>query len=384
MLIEFKNKRRLPAVDIFRGLAIAIMLLVNSLPNFEQAYPLLLHAPWAGLTLADLAFPGFVFIMGAAGALWFPKHKGDNPWDKFNIIFRRSALLILLGIALNQLPLLLQHIFYPPAGVSLWTDIAEHGRLLGVLQRLGLVYFFGMIITWWLRSEKLIAIMALLLLFLSSTCFHLYDTTNPFSPDNNISMLIDGLFPGAAHCYQGKAFDPEGLYGTIAATASFLWGMLAGRQLTLESAPVFERVLLLLVSGTVLLIMGGAWSYLDIISKQLWTAPYVLLTSGGFMLLLGLLQMSCSLFPDFTEWLFTPFRLLGHNPLFMFVVPDRILLFLWYLPVQGVPVYVWLWENTLLGVLGAPLSILFYAALWVALWLPVANFLYKRQIIFKL
>jgi predicted acyltransferase len=76
MLIEFKNKRRLPAVDIFRGLAIAIMLLVNSLPNFEQAYPLLLHAPWAGLTLADLAFPGFGFIMGAAGALWFPKPKG--------------------------------------------------------------------------------------------------------------------------------------------------------------------------------------------------------------------------------------------------------------------------------------------------------------------
>jgi predicted acyltransferase len=143
-------------------------------------------------------------------------------------------------------------------------------------------------------------------------------------------------------------------------------------------------VLLLLVSGTVLLIVGGAWSYLDIISKQLWTAPYVLLTSGGFMLLLGLLQMSCSLFPDFTEWLFTPFRLLGHNPLFMFVVPDRILLFLWYLPVQGVPVYVWLWQNTLLGVLGAPLSILVYAALWVILWLPAANFLYKRQIIFKL
>ena len=321
MLIELKNKRRLPAIDIFRGLAIAIMLLVNSLPNFEQAYPLLLHAPWAGLTLADLAFPGFVFIMGTAGALWFPKHEWDNSWDKFNTIFRRSALLILLGIVLNQLPILLQHIFYPPAGVSLWTDIAEHGRLLGVLQRLGLVYFFGMIITWWLRSEKLIAIMALLLLFLSSTCFHLYDTTNPFSPDNNISMLIDGLFPGAAHCYQGKAFDPEGLYGTIA---------------------------------------------------------------GGFMWLLGLLQMSCSMFPDFTEWLFTPFRLLGHNPLFMFVVPDRILLFLWYLPVQGVPVYVWLWQNTLLGVLGAPLSILVYAALWVILWLPAANFLYKRQIIFKL
>jgi predicted acyltransferase len=379
-----RDTRRLVAIDIFRGLTIAIMLLVNSLPNFEQAYPLLLHAPWAGLTIADLAFPGFVFIMGVSASLWFAKHRDDSFGEKFSIILKRSVLLFLFGLILNQLPLLLQHCFSPEAGGSLLNDIMEHGRVMGVLQRLGLVYFFGMIITWWLRSEKHIAIMSLLLLALSSTCFHLYDTTNPFSPDNNISMLIDGIFPGAAHCYLGKPFDPEGLYGTIAATASFLWGMLAGRQLTLESAPIFERVLMLLVSGTLLLILGGVWSYLDIISKQLWTAPYVLFTSGGFMWGLGLLQMALSLFPDFMKWLFTPCRLFGTNPLFFFIVPDRLLLLFWYIKVQGTAIYPWLWEHTLLGVLGAPLSILVFALTWVLLWLPVANFLYKRQIIFKL
>lgn len=384
MLIEFKNNRRLAAIDIFRGLTIAIMLLVNSLPNFEQAYPLLLHAPWAGLTIADLAFPGFVFIMGVSASLWFGKHREDSFGEKFSMILKRSALLFLIGLVLNQFPLLLQHWFSPEAGGSLMRDIMEHGRIMGVLQRLGLVYFFGMVITWWLRSEKHIAIMALLLLALSSTCFHLYDTTNPFSPDNNISMLIDGIFPGAAHCYLGKSFDPEGLYGTIAATASFLWGMLAGRQLTMESAPIFERVLMLLVSGTLLLILGGAWSYMDIISKQLWTAPYVLFTSGGFMWGLGLLQMVLSLFPDFMEWLFTPCRLFGTNPLFFFIVPDRVLLLLWYVKVQDIAIYPWLWEHTLLGVLGAPLSILAVALIWVLLWLPVASFFHKRQIIFKL
>lgn len=384
MLIEFKDKRRLDAVDIFRGLAITIMLIVNSLPNYEHAYPLLLHAPWSGLTIADLAFPGFVFIMGVSGALWFPKHERDNPWDKFWIIFKRSLLLVLIGFFLNQLALLLQHIFQPEAGGSLLREIAEHGRVMGVLQRLGLVYFLGMILTWWLRSEKYIAIMALLLLALSSLCFHLYDTTNPFSPDNNISMVIDGLFPGAAHCYMGQNFDPEGLYGTIAATTSFLWGMLAGRFLTMANAPTFERVLTLWVSGTVLLIIGGAWSYTDIISKQLWTAPFVLLTSGGFMWTLGFLQMALSLLPDFTNWLFTPCRLFGTNPLFFFIVPDRVLLLLWYAKVQGVPIYPWLWEHTLLGVLGAPLSILVGALIWMALWLPVASFFHRRHIIFKL
>lgn len=384
MLIEFKNNRRLAAIDIFRGLTIAVMLLVNSLPNFEQAYPLLLHAPWAGLTIADLAFPGFVFIMGVSASLWFGKHREDSFGEKFSIILKRSALLFLIGLVLNQFPLLLQHLFYPEVGSSLLRDIMEQGRVMGVLQRLGLVYFFGMIITWWLHSEKHIAIMALLLLALSSTCFHLYDTTNPFSPDNNISMLIDGIFPGAAHCYLGKSFDPEGLYGTIAATASFLWGMLAGRQLTLASAPIFERVLMLLVSGTLLLILGGAWSYMDIISKQLWTAPYVLFTSGGFMWGLGLLQMALSLFPDFMEWLFTPCRLLGTNPLFFFIVPDQVLVLLWHIKVQDMAFYPWLWEHTLLGMLGAPLSILAVALIWVLLWLPAASFFYKRQIIFKI
>ena len=384
MLIEFKNKRRLAAIDIFRGLAIAIMLLVNALPNFEQAWPLLVHAPWAGLTIADLAFPGFVFIMGVSASLWFPKHEQDGSGEKFCIILKRSLLLILLGFFLCQFPLVLQHVFQPEPGGSLIKDIVEHGRIPGVLQRLGLVYFFGMIITWWLRSEKHIAIMALLLLVLSSTCFHLYDTTNPFSPDNNISMLIDGIFPGTSHCYMGQNFDPEGLYGTIAATASFLWGMLAGRQLTMESAPVFERVLMLLVGGAVLLLLGSAWSYLDIISKQLWTAPFVLFTSGGFMCSLGLLQMLLSLFPDFINWLFTPCRLLGLNPLFMFIVPDMVLMTLWQLTVKGEPFYSWLWENTLRGMLGVSLSIFAFALAWVMLWVPLADFLHKRQIIFKL
>jgi len=383
MLIEFKNNRRLATIDIFRGLAIACMLLVNALPNFELSYPLLVHAPWSGLTIADLAFPGFVFIMGVAAALWFPKHEREHFGVKFNIILRRSLLLIMIGFFLNQFNLWLDYIYNPAAGSSLLDAVFDHGRVMGVLQRLGLVYFWGMIIVWWLRSEKLIAIMALLLLVVSSTGFHLYNAPHPFSPDNNISMFIDSLFPGAAHCYMGQAFDPEGLYGTIAATASFLWGIIAGHQLTMKSASTFERVQMLWISGTVLFIAGGLWSYVDIISKQLWTAPFVLFTSGGFMWGLGLLEMGLNLFPDFTRWLFTPCSILGLNPLVMFILPDTVLMWLWLLQVNGEPFYPWLWEMTLKDAMDVPLSIFLYALLWTALWLPVAKFLHKRQIIFK-
>jgi len=383
MLIEFRDKQRLLSVDAFRGMAIAIMLIVNALPDFEQANPWLIHAPWTGMTIADLAFPGFVFIMGVSGALWFPKHKQDRPEDQLAIILRRSLLLIMIGFFLNQYPLMLEHWFHS-SSESLLGDIFQHGRVMGVLQRLGLVYFFGMLLTWWLRSEKLLGIMALMLLGVSSLCFHLYDTTNSFSPENNISMLIDGLFPGAAHCYMGKSFDPEGLYGTMAATASFLLGMLAGKYLTMRNAPAFERVLTLLVVGTGLLGLGGVWSYTDVISKQLWTAPYVLFTSGGFMWLLGLLEMSNTLFPDFSYWLFTPCRIWGLNPLFMFIVPDMVLMFLWQLQIHGEAFYPLLWEITLKGIMDVQLSIFFFALIWAVLWLPVANFLYKRRIILKL
>ncbi|MCR5757991.1 MAG: hypothetical protein K6F95_08810 [Selenomonas sp.] len=383
MLIEFRDKRRLPAVDIFRGMVIAIMLIVNALPDFDQANPWLVHAPWTGMTIADLAFPGFVFIMGVAGALWFPKHERDDFGEKFGLILRRSLLLILIGFFMGQFPLLLDHLFHPSAE-SLLADIAQHGRVMGVLQRLGLVYFFGMLLTWWLRSEKLVGIMAFMLLAVSSLCFHLYDTTNSFSPDNNISMLMDGLFPGTAHCYMGRNFDPEGLYGTIAATASFLWGMLAGRCLTMKNAPAFERVLSMFILGTVLLLAGGVWSYTDVISKQLWTAPYVLFTSGGFMWALGLLEMSNTFFPDFTYGFFTPFRIWGLNPLFLFIVPDMVLMVLWQLQIRGAAFYPWLWEMTLKGAMNVQFSIFLFALLWAMLWLPVANFLYKRRIILKL
>ena len=377
---------RLPALDVFRGLVIACMLLVNGLPDFQEAYPLLVHAPWAGITLADLAFPGFIFVMGAAGAVSFNKYSQDGNVDFLGRIIRRSLVLIALGLLLNQVPIVLQHITGSgAANQSLWKDIYEHGRVLGVLQRLGLVYFFGMILAWWLERENLLNVMAGLLLILSSVCFHLYDTTSPFSPTDNISMVIDGLFPGAAHCYMGKGFDPEGLYGTIAATASMLLGILAGRHLTMNNAPVFERVGRLVLHGGALVIAGGLWSYLDIISKSLWTAPFVLLTSGFFMWLLALLELCFTMMPDFMESLCAPWQLLGKNALFFYILPEVVLMSLWAIKAPtGEAFYPWLWSVTLKGMGNVPLSIFLFAFLWLCLWLPLANSLHKHGIMIKI
>ncbi len=378
------DHHRWPAIDIFRGLAITCMLIVNALPDFSEAYPLLLHSPWAGITFADLAFPGFVFAMGLAGSLWLPKHARDGWKTKAGIILRRGALLFLLGCFLNHVPLLLQHIFYPEAGTSLWEEISRHGRLLGVLQRLGLVYICGMLIAWWLEKERLTAIFALLLLALSSLGFHLFDAAAPFHPENNISMFVDGIFPGKAHCYLQGDFDPEGLYGTMASTASFLWGFLAGCCLTGSNASGFSREGRLALGGAGLLLLGWLWSCQDIVCKALWTAPYVLLTSGGFTLLLSLLQMLLCRWPKFAGILFAPCRIMGTNALLLYILPEMSLMLLWTLKSSsGQLLYPWLWEISLKGVVSIPFSILLFTLLWLCLWLLVANCLHKHRIYFK-
>ncbi len=378
--------RRLPSLDVFRGLVIACMLLVNGLPEFTQAYPMLLHSPWEGITLADLVMPGFIFAMGTAGALVLSKYGQDRADDIFWRIFRRSLILIFLGLILCQVPLFLQHIFYPgEASTGLLAQIMEHGRVMGVLQRLGLVYFCGMILAWWLERDDLLNTMAFLLLLLSSVCFHLYDTTSPFSPDDNISMVIDGIFPGSVHCYMGQNFDPEGLYGTIASTASMLFGILAGRHLTTKNAPTFERVSKMILHGGVLLLAGALWSYMDIVCKTLWTAPYALLTSGLFMWLLALLEISFSFMPDFMSWLCAPWQWLGKNAILFYILPEVVLMTLRMVQTSsGEPFYTWLWSVSLKGIGNIPLSIFLYTCLWICLWLPLAKYLHKHNIMFKI
>ena len=385
-MMSLKTNQRLVALDVFRGLAIVCMILVNGLPEFEHAYPQLLHSEWSGLTVADLAFPGFVFAMGAAGALWFPRHQRDRVAARFGIIFRRSLLLFLLGLVLNQLPILFSHLLTPELVTApLGQEIMEHGRVLGVLQRLGLVYFFGMLLCWWLESERMIAAMAFALLAVYSLCFHLYAVEAPFSPDMNISMLIDGLFPGPAHCYLNAHFDPEGLYGTISATASMMFGQLAGRRLSTTNAPTFERVAGLFVYGAIFLAAGWLWSTVDLISKPLWTAPYVLLTSGIFMFLIGFLQIGFSLMPGLMGGLLSPCRAFGMNALFMFVIPDWVIVFLWTIPYPSVdyPFYPWVWECTVKGIVDLPFSILLFDILWLLCWLPIVQFLNNRHIFIK-
>ena len=131
---------RLTSLDVFRGMTIAAMILVNTMPD-DTTYTWLLHPEWHGFTLADLVFPAFLFIMGTAMAFSLGKYiDGTAPVTKkvYWQIFRRSIILFGLGLILNKL-LWNYSIFEPKL-----FDI-EHLRIMGVLQRIGIAFFLAAI-----------------------------------------------------------------------------------------------------------------------------------------------------------------------------------------------------------------------------------------------
>lgn len=378
------DNRRIIAIDIFRGLAVFIMLLVDSLPDFVNAYPLLLHSEWQGLTLADTAFPSFMFIMGTAMVISFSKHKDDSGlWRK---AVRRGIILIALGMVYNNIPAIAALIIQDGFTLNEFYDfVIVHGRPCGVLQRLGIAYI---IVTgiWLPLKEKnndvrILVTIAFSMLLFSSIGYHLYNAQEPFSQLDNISIFIDSAMLGAVHTYGGQPFDPEGMYGTINSVATVLFGCVAG-QILLSDEDTAIRMKRLNKMGTILLAVGAIWSIADIVSKPLWTSPYVLIMAGLDMLVLMIFMEDRILF-RFYSIVCRPFIVLGSNPILLYMLNGAMLSVLWTVTTEGTPIYYWLWQHSLFDVENIEYSCAVFAVCYCAvLWLA-AEWLYIKRIFIK-
>ena len=234
--------KRIWSLDVLRGVAIAIMLFLDAPP--DNIYPILQHAPWEGLTVPDVALPMFAFAMGAGAAISMARREPST-----RRILKRAAFMFAVGLSIGLLPKILALLFHDDYTALMWTTVTGyvpenffdavigHGRLFGVIQRLAVIYALGILIARAVRNEVGILVAAFALLIVSSAGYHVYAPDNPFDIENNISGAVDLLFPGANHIYT-PTFDPEGLYGSIAGTASVLFGFLAGRVLLDNAAAV--------------------------------------------------------------------------------------------------------------------------------------------------
>jgi len=374
--------KRIWSLDVLRGVAIAIMLFLDAPP--DDIYPILEHAPWEGLTVPDVALPMFAFAMGAGAAISMARREPST-----RRILKRAAFMFAVGLLIGFLPKFIVLLFHDDYTALMWTTatgyvpenffdaVISHGRLFGVIQRLAVIYALGILIARVVRNEVGILVVAFALLIVSSAGYHVYAPDNPFDMQHNISGAVDLLFPGANHIYT-PTFDPEGLYGSIAGTASVLFGFLAGRVL-IDNAATREKIFTFCAAGAVLLIAGGVWSIFDIVAKNLWTTPFTLINAGGDFLLLALFMQ----FEAAAKKFLHPLGALGTNPLFFFVANQVVLTFLLLLPDSG-GVYLRLYQHTTQGLISTEFGATLFCAIWCLAWLPIAELFYRMKIIIKL
>src|SRR5687767_12169897 len=163
------TKERLVSLDVFRGLTVAGMLLVNNPGTWSAIYPPLQHAPWHGWTPTDLIFPFFLFIVGITTELSLRarRERGDDEGAIVRQIARRGALIFLFGLILSAFPFFTWTATLPDnPDPSFWDRVVhrfEHLRILGVLQRIGLAYFIGALLTLRTSWKQQLGILAALL-----------------------------------------------------------------------------------------------------------------------------------------------------------------------------------------------------------------------------
>lgn len=294
-------KNRLLSLDVFRGLTIILMILVNS-PGNSTPYSLLEHAQWNGFTLADLVFPAFLFIIGVTIVISLRKRTESNK-ELYKVILKRSVILFLIGLVLNAIP---NHL-----------DLVDL-RFYGVLQRIAICYCLGafLYLTTSLRVEIIVFTVILigyywLMIFIPLPGMSLYQ----LSPDGNWAAYCDRLLFASNHLY-GKTYDPEGLLSTFPALATTLLGILIGRLL-MSKWDKYKQLYCMLILGVVAMLLAWLWSYSFPINKNIWTSSYVLWSGGIALLVFAACFYSIDIL-GYTKWTL-PFKIFGVNALFAFI-----------------------------------------------------------------
>lgn len=302
-------RERLGALDAFRGLTIAGMLLVNNPGTWGAIYPPLEHAPWHGWTPTDLIFPFFVFIVGITTHLSLASQARTGVPDRTVVvgILRRGVLIILLGLLLHAFP------YFPLTRI---TDI----RIPGVLQRIGLCYLAAALLARKRSSGAVVVMVAVLLL----GYWGLQTLVAPPGlavptidvPGETLSAWIDRTVFGSHLWRQSRTWDPEGLLSTVPAIGTCLLGILTGRWL-LGPAPFAERLNGLFAAGALGMVAGLMWNWVFPINKNLWTSSYVVFTAGMACVAIGV----CSWLIDVNKrrvWA-NPLITYGLNPITAFI-----------------------------------------------------------------
>ncbi|MBA4054741.1 MAG: DUF5009 domain-containing protein [Marivirga sp.] len=371
------DHQRYLALDVFRGMTICFMIIVNSPGSWEIAYAPLLHASWHGFTPTDLVFPSFLFAVGNAMAFAMRKYEdqGDSVFWKKTL--KRTAIIFLLGFLMYWFPFVREA---DGGGMEL-KPIGET-RILGVLQRIALCYFVASIILHYGSRRMAVWFSAIALLAYWIISYVYGEANDPYSLPGNAALRLDLFLFGEKHLYHGEgiAFDPEGLLSTLPSIVNVLAGYLAGDYIR-RHGNSYETVSKLFLTGAVIILSALTWDMTFPINKKLWTSSFVLLTVGLDLLVLSALIFAIEI-EKRKKWTFF-FLVFGKNPLFIYLLSEILLILLYMISVGDTSLQQVIYKN-ILGSFASPINAsLLFAILFMLLCWAVGYWLDKKKVYIK-
>jgi predicted acyltransferase len=398
------KRERLLALDVFRGLTIAGMLLVNDPGTWSAIYPPLEHAEWNGWTPTDLIFPFFLFIVGVTTHLSLEarRARGDDDSALRRQIIRRGLLIFLLGFLVNGFPFFTWSDIPGVADPTFFQRVVDrlyHWRIMGVLQRIGLAYLCAGLLSYGRSVKARVVIITVLLygywfamtllpvpgtgalgaLAIASPSTTLAAWTDRFLLDWTRFGLGNHIWVG------GVTWDPEGPMSTIPAIATAMLGTLAGEWLN-SKRPLSERLNGLFAGGALGMMVGLMWNWSFPINKGIWTSSYVLFCAGMASLAIATIMWIVDV-QQAKRWT-KPFVIYGLNPTVAFVgsgIMARCIYSIFKVNYGGqdIALQAAIYQAGFASWLEPKNASLAFAITFVVFWFAILYALYRRNIILK-
>jgi len=365
-------QRFLP-LDVFRGLTVCFMIIVNT-PGTNDIFAPLEHARWHGFTPTDLVFPSFLFAVGNAMSFSMRKYQQMGNATVLSKIFRRTLLIFLLGFIMYWLP------FVRTGADGHWEFIPiSDTRILGVLQRIALCYCFASLLIHYLPKKALWIVSAVLLLGYWAIMYAFGEPGAPYEIHSNAGLYLDKFIMGDSHLYHGEgfAFDPEGILSTLPAIVNVIAGYLAGLFIQ-EKGKTSQGITRLISVGIILILIAWLWNTQFPVNKKLWTSSFVLNTVGIDLLIISLLIYIID-FKNSTGWT-SFFTVFGKNPLFLYLLSEVGVIFLSFFTIGSVSVFVWLNTHIFQPIAPGKVGSLLFALAYMLFCWSVGKILDKRRI----
>ena len=374
--------QRLLAVDVFRGLTVASMLLVNNPGSWGAIYPPLEHAVWNGWTPTDLIFPFFLFIAGITTHLSLSarRARGDDEGAITRQIIKRGILIVLFGFLVATFP-------YTP--LTRFTNV----RIPGVLQRIGVAYTFAALLTLrtTLKQQVIILVTLLYGYWFAMTLIPVPGADGGIganlldAPSRTMAAWVDRLLLDGHLWVSSKTWDPEGPLSTIPAIGTCMLGVMAGRWLG-SDRPLSERLSGMFAAGALGMLVGLMWHWSFPINKSLWTSSYVIFTAGMACVTLATITWITDVH-RVTSWT-QPLVIYGMNPMIAFVgsgMMARTIYTLWKVEYGGkmVAVQSVVYQTVFASWLEPENASLAFTLSFVLLWYGILWILWRRKIILK-